>query len=180
MPYPVTSSQGDGLLRAQILIFLIFGGAIIIPSNAWAVQSPMSPEQLLSASDLVALVRVLSVTCLSVGQTAEHLRICSARLGLLKIRKGDFRKYDIVEVWWEETSRQVYGPWYVAYLPGEKVWTHLKWRCQTLETTWWNATKQVQPPQRNLPSEVMETVKASLWTRLPFEIANGLRHMFPH
>jgi hypothetical protein len=139
----------------------------------------MSPEELFSASDIVALVRVLSVTCVAISQR-ERLRCCSARLGLLKIEKGNFHKFDTVEVWWEETPPLALGPWYVSYRPGEKVWTHLKWRRQTLETTWWNATKQVQPPQRNLPSKVMETVKASLWTRLPFEIASGLRHMFPH
>jgi hypothetical protein len=96
------------------------------------------------------------------------------------LRKGNFHKFDTVEVWWEEKSPLALGPWYVAYHPGEKVWTHLKWRRQTLETTWWNATKQVQPPQCNLPNKVMETVKAFLWNRLPFEIASGLRHMFAH
>jgi len=161
------------------IIFLVTGCVVIIPTNAWAIPAPMSPEQLFSASDIVVLVRVLSVTCLSISQR-EGLRCCSARLGLLKILKGNFHKFDTVEVWWEEKSPLALGPWYVAYHPGEKVWTHLKWRRQTLETTWWNATKQVQPPQRNLPNKVMETVQASLWTRLPFEIAGGLRHMFPY
>src|SRR6516164_8605717 len=72
---------------------------VLCPDPAWAIPAPMSPELLFSASDVVALVRVLSVTCVALGErNGEVLRDCYARLGLLQVRKGKYRKFDTLTV----------------------------------------------------------------------------------
>jgi len=90
----------------------------LCPSPAWAVPAPMSPADLLAASDLVALIRVLSVTCLEVwrhGGTGEELASFEARLGVLRVTKGQARRYRTVRLTWEEVSSQTLGNWCVRY-----------------------------------------------------------------
>ena len=66
-------------MRRAVLTILLFGLA------AWpalALPAPMSKEELLLNSDLVALVRIKSVTCVSVTKderTGERLPSWSAR-----------------------------------------------------------------------------------------------------
>lgn len=55
---------------------LLLGVLLFSPAPAWAIPAPMSPHDLMAASDLVALVRVLAVTCVGVfkdGHTGENL-----------------------------------------------------------------------------------------------------------
>lgn len=151
---------------------------VLCPEQAWAIPAPMSPERLLSASDVVALVRVLSVTCVALGERkGEVLRHCHARLGLLQVRKGQYRKFDTLTVFWNQTPRDVLGPWYVPYGPGEKAWTHLRLpqRSSAFETTWWNAKDLIEPARAPMPTGVMQTIKAPFLDRLPFVIADTLR-----
>src|SRR4051812_6706114 len=61
---------------AGCLLRLLLGVLLFSPAPAWAVPAPMSPDDLMAASDLVALVRVLAVTCVGVfkdGHTGENL-----------------------------------------------------------------------------------------------------------
>ena len=79
------------LSRGLSLLVLIMLGA----SPALALPAPMSDADLLAKSDLVALVRVLSVTCVSVSkdeQTGEALRNYSANVELIEVIKGDVAK----------------------------------------------------------------------------------------
>ena len=159
-------------------VFLV----VLCPGQAWAIPAPMSPEQLLSASDVVALARVLSVTCVALGErNGEVLRDCSARLGLLQVHKGKYRRFDTLTVYWNQTPHNMLGPWYVPYGPGEKAWTHLRLPqgSSAFETTWWNAKDQIEPARAQMPTDVMQTIKASFLDRLPFLIADMFRFKHP-
>jgi hypothetical protein len=163
-------------MRRAALFILIVICVLTADTSAWALPPPMSPAELFAASDLVALVRVLSVTCVAIIHGREDLRRYTAELGVLKPRKGELRRYDIVEVQWEEIPRDVLGPWSVAYHPGGKGWTHLVWQDGICGTTWWNAADDwSRRGARKLPQQVMETKRASLPTRAPFRIVSGWR-----
>jgi hypothetical protein len=119
-------------------------------------------------SDLVARVRVLSVTCTSVTQeanTGEDLPGYLARLQVLETKKGDAKKGDQVLVTWRAVPKDVNGPWAVYYYPGEEMWTHLTLRSGgvTYATTWWNAKGDdlKTPDTRDLPTTPGETVVAT-------------------
>ena len=125
----------------------------------------MSEEELVQKSDLVALVRVLSVTRTSVTQdehSGEELPGYLAKLEVLDVKKGDVKPGETVLVTWREIPKGVLGPWVVRYYPGEEVWTHLSKRSggATYATTWWNAKGQpIKPAQiTELPTTVGETV----------------------
>jgi hypothetical protein len=160
----------------KILLFLSVVTCVMTQSAcAYAVPAPMSAEDLLAASDLVTLVRVLSVTCVAiVHRESEDLRRYTAELGLLRVRKGEHRRYDVVEVEWEETPKGVLGPWYVPYYPGGLGWTHLVRGNGTYHTTWWNAADWRRFGNRGLPQRVMKTKRAPLLVRGLFRIPRAL------
>ena len=125
------------LSRGLSLLVLIMLGA----SPALALPAPMSDADLLAKSDLVALVRVLSVTCVSVSkdeQTGEALRNYSANVELIEVIKGDVAKGAEVTITFEDIPQGLLGPWSVFYYPGEMVWTHLVKQGDDYTTTWWN------------------------------------------
>ena len=112
-----------------------------LATPALAVPAPMSDADLLAKSDLVALVRVLSVTCVSVSKderTGEPLRNYSANVELLEVIKGDEPKGIDVDITFHDLPKQIVGPWSVFYYPGEIVWTHLVKDGDAYTTTWWN------------------------------------------
>lgn len=115
---------------------------IAIPAApALAVPPPMSQEELLQKSDLVALVRIRSVTCLSVSTdpgSGETLPSWSAKAELMEVIKGEDVKGDTVDIDFEAIPTGVLGPWTVYYYPGEMVWTHLVGKDGEYTTTWWN------------------------------------------
>lgn len=135
---------------------------------AYALPAPMSEQDLLDKSDLVALVRVLSVTCTSVTQderTGEELPGYLARLQVLESKKGDAKKGGEVLVTWRAIPKDVAGPWTVYYYPGEEVWTHLTLRSGGVSyaSTWWNAKGDdvKVPDTRDLPLSPGDTVVAT-------------------
>jgi hypothetical protein len=119
---------------------------------------PMPEQELTEKSDLVALVRVLSVTCTSVTKdekTGEDLPGYLAQLKLLEVKKGDAKQGDEVLVTWRAVPKAVLGPWTVYYYPGEEVLTHLTKRSggASYASTWWNAKGDPvkAPDTRDLP-----------------------------
>jgi len=115
--------------------------AILPLGPALAVPAPMSGEELLAKSDLVALVRVISVTCLSVSKderTGEPLRSYSANVELIEVIKGDEPKGTDIDITFHDLPKKIVGPWSVFYYPGEMVWTHLVKDGDAYTTTWWN------------------------------------------
>jgi hypothetical protein len=152
------------VLRALALAL----AALCVALPALAVPAPLSEQELMEKSDLVARVRVLSVTCTSViqdEQTGEELPGYLARLQVLETKKGDTNKGDEVIVTWRAISKSVVGPWAVYYYPGEEVWTHLALRSggASYASTWWNAKGDdlKNPDTRDLPTVPGETVVAT-------------------
>ena len=128
---------------------------------ALALPAPMSDDELTEKSDLVALVRVLSVTCTSVSKdpkTGQLLPGYLAKLQVLETKKGDAKRGDDVLVTWRTVPKGALGPWAVAYYPGEEVWTHLTKRSGgvTYASTWWNAKGEPvkEPETEDLPVQI--------------------------
>ncbi|MGK2923563.1 MAG: hypothetical protein ACSLE4_12430 [Methyloceanibacter sp.] len=135
---------------------------------ALSLPAPMSDEELMENSDLVALVRVMSVTCTSITkdpQTGEELPGYLAKLRVIEASKGDVRPGGEVLVTFRAIPSGALGPWTVFYYPGEEVWTHLVKRegGVTYATTWWNAKGDVvkAPETKELPTTVGESAVAT-------------------
>ena len=112
-----------------------------LAAPAQALPAPMSDHELLSKSDVVALVRVLSVTCTAVTKderTGERLPSWSANVELMEVIKGDVAKGNDVTITFHAVPTGLLGPWSVYYYPGEMVWTHLVRDGDAFTTTWWN------------------------------------------
>jgi hypothetical protein len=127
----------------RLLLVLLITGAV----PAYALPAPMSEQDLMENSALVARVRVLSVTCTSVikdEQTGEDLPGYLARLQVLATKEGTAKKGDEVLVTWRAMPTGIMGPWAVYYYPGEEMWTHphaaeRRGELCHYATTWWNA-----------------------------------------
>ena len=78
-----------------------------------ALPAPMSGSELLNKSDLVALVRINSVTCISVAKderTGEELPSWSAKAELMEVIKGDEVKGDTVDISFHAIPTGLLGP----------------------------------------------------------------------
>src|SRR5262245_12750975 len=101
--------------------FLRWAGMLLlafIASPALALPAPMSDQELMEKSNLVALVRVLSVTCTSLTKdeaTGEELPSYLATLQVREVKKGDAKKGDEVIVTWRAVPKSIVGPWTVYY-----------------------------------------------------------------
>ncbi len=149
----------------RLFALLVF---CLAATTALALPAPMSEQELTEKSDLVALVRIMSVTCTSITEdetTGERLPGYIAKLRVLKVKKGDFKPGGEVLVTFRAIPKGALGPWTVFYYPGEEVWTHLVKRAGgvTYASTWWNAKGEaVQPPETtDLPTTVGESALAS-------------------
>ena len=103
------------------LSLLVFVSAIAGP--ALALPAPMSEQELMEKSDLVALIRVLAVTCTSIvkdEQTGEELPGYLATLKILEVKKGEAKQGEQVLVTWRAVPKGILGPWAVYYYPGEE------------------------------------------------------------
>jgi hypothetical protein len=136
-------------------------------TSALALPAPMSEQDLTDKSDLVATVRVLSVSCTSVkkdDKTGEALPSYLAKLRLVDVKKGDAKPGDEIIVTWRAVPKGVVGPWTVNYYPGEEVLTHLikKSGGVSYGSTWWNAKGEDINTLENtdLPSELGQTLVA--------------------
>ncbi|MGZ5918057.1 MAG: hypothetical protein ACXWJ4_12225, partial [Methyloceanibacter sp.] len=122
------------LLPLALLLAMGAGPAVALPA-------PMSDSDLLTKNDLVALVRIWSVTCGSVSKdehTGEDLPNWSAKAELIEVIKGDELKGSDVTITFSAIPKGLLGPWSVYYYPGEMVWTHLKGKNGIYTTIWWN------------------------------------------
>jgi len=149
--------------RALPLLSLLL--ICILAQPAGAIPAPMSEQELTDKSDLVALVRVLSVTCTTITkdeQTGEELAGYLAKLKILEVKKGDVKEGEEVLVTWRAIPKTIVGPWTVYYYPGEEVVTHLTKRSGGVSyaSTWWNAKGDdvKAPDSRDLPTTPGETV----------------------
>jgi hypothetical protein len=133
-------------MHRLVVVSAVLIGLGLPPAPAFALPAPMSQEQLLEKSDLVALVRIKSVTCVSVSKdepTGEELPSYSARAELIEVIKGEDVKGDSVNISFHAIPTGLLGPWTVYYYPGEMVWTHLVGKNGSYTTTWWNGRGNV-------------------------------------
>jgi hypothetical protein len=147
------------------LLSLFLLSCLITAPLALAVPAPMTEQELTDKSDLVALVRVLSVTCTTITkdeQTGEELPGYLAKLKVLETRKGDVKPGETVLVTWRAMPKSITGPWAVYYYPGEEVVTHLTKRSNgaTYASTWLNAKSEIvkSPDNKDLPTTPGETL----------------------
>jgi hypothetical protein len=150
------------------LILSALSVALALATPARALPAPMSDQDLMAKSDLVALVRVLNVTCTSITKddaTGEELPSYLATLQVLEVKKGEAKRGDEVIVTWRAVPKSVVGPWTVYYYPGEEVVTHLTKRSggASYASTWWNAKGDdvKAPDTRDLPVTPGESVVAT-------------------
>lgn len=136
---------------------------IVSTSNsAMAVPAPMSKSELELNSDVVAKVRVLSVTCLRMSQdsgTGQKLGAYRAKVLVVEARKGA-APGDVLNVDFSDVT-PVLGSWSVPYYVGEVSNTHLVWEADkaSLTTFWWNAKETLESPQDGrLPTRAGETI----------------------
>ena len=149
----------------KFLSLLVLAFVTTLP--ALALPAPMSEQELTDKSDLVALVRVLAVTCTSITTdeaTGEELPGYLAQLKVVEVKKGDAKPGEVVLVTWRAIPKNVDGPWTVYYYPGEMVWTHLVGKDGSYTTTWWNGrgtvvSKAVIDTLPTTPGETVEIPK---------------------
>jgi hypothetical protein len=144
----------------------LFVLACLATLPALALPAPMSEAELMEKSDVVALMRVVSVTCTSVTkdeQTGEELPGYLASLKVIEVKKGDVKPGEELLVTWRAVPKGLLGPWAVEYYPGEEMVTHLTKRSGgvTYASTWWNAKGDDvrSPDTRDLPVTPGETVR---------------------
>jgi hypothetical protein len=148
----------------RILTLLSF---FLLATQALALPAPMSEAELLEKSDVVAVIRVLSVSSTAVtkdDQTGEELPSYLARARLLEVKKGDVKQGDEILITWRAIPKGIVGPWTVNYYPGEVVLTHLTKKSggATYGSTWWNAKGDdiKAPASTELPTSIGETFDA--------------------
>ena len=148
-------------MALSLKIFLLVVGLSLCPTPAWAVPPPMSSDQLMAASDIVVLVRVVAVTCTALVRDLPSYR---AQLEILAVKKGNVREHDMVFVMWSEIPQGLLGSWVVQYFPGEELWTYLKWDQDTTAytATWWNARGESvrTPDTQELPRVIGGVISA--------------------
>jgi hypothetical protein len=155
-------------LAVAILVLLL----AFVAAPAMALPAPMSDDELLAKSDLVALIRVLSVTCTGVAKdahTGEALPSYGANAEVMEVIKGDVAKGDDVTITFHAIPKGILGPWTVYYYPGEMVFTHLVRDGNAYTTTWWNGRGRLVNKAiiTELPTKAGETVEVPRRTSHP-------------
>jgi hypothetical protein len=148
-------------------LIVLIAGLLFLTSPALALPAPMSEQELMDKSDLVATIRVLSVSCTAVTKdekSGQDLPAYLARVRLIDVKKGEAKKGDEILVTWRAIPKDVVGPWTVNYYPGEVVPTHLVKKSGGVSygSTWWNAKGDdiKAPESTELPETPGETFDA--------------------
>jgi hypothetical protein len=148
-------------------LIVLIAGLLFLTSPALALPAPMSEQELMDKSDLVATIRVLSVSCTAVTKdekSGQELPAYLARVRVLDVKKGEAQKGDEILVTWRAIPKDVVGPWTVNYSPGEVVPTHLVKKSGGVSygSTWWNAKGDdiKAPESTELPETPGETFDA--------------------
>ena len=159
-------------MRRYLLLSSFFLLLSFLTGPVFALPAPMSDDELLAKSDLVALVRVLSVTCTGVAKderTGEALPSYKAKAEVMEVIKGDVAKGDDVTITFHAIPKGILGPWTVYYYPGEMVFTHLVRDGDAYTTTWWNGRGKLVNKAiiNDLPTKAGETVEVPRRTSHP-------------
>jgi hypothetical protein len=155
-----------------VLLSMLSAAISFVATQALALPAPMSDDELLAKSDLVALIRVLSVTCTGVAKderTGEALPGYKASAEVMEVIKGDVAKGDDVSITFHAVPTHILGPWTVYYYPGEMVFTHLVKDGDGYTTTWWNGRGKLvnKAVITDLPTKAGEAVEVPRRTSHP-------------
>ena len=85
----------------------------LLTMPALALPAPMSEQELMDKSDIVAVIRVLSVSCIAVTKdekSGEELPAYLAKVRLLEVKKGEAKKGDEILVTFRAIPKDELGP----------------------------------------------------------------------
>jgi hypothetical protein len=155
-----------------VLLTILSAAICFVATPILALPAPMSDDELLAKSDLVALIRVLSVTCTGIekdDRTGEALPSYKANAEVMEVIKGEVAKGDDVTITFHAVPTHMLGPWTVYYYPGEMVFTHLVRDGDAYTTTWWNGRGKLVNKAiiTDLPTKPGETVEVPRRTSHP-------------
>ena len=104
-PDPLPGQRNSHVSSTLLLLLLS-----VLATPALALPAPMSEQELTDKSDLVATVRVLSVSCIVMtkdDKTGEDLPAYLAKVRLMEVKKGDAKKGDEILVTWRAIPKDM-------------------------------------------------------------------------
>lgn len=135
---------------------IIFFLPLIISINLYTVTSnalpaPLSNEQLLKQSDIIAKVKVIGVA--KIGYVNNAIKY-QAWLKILKSIKGDVIINDTIIVTWHRFDKKLIGSWAIDYYPDEELITYLIWDRdeKSYKNISWNSADKIQLSDKKLPT----------------------------
>jgi hypothetical protein len=141
---------------------IIFFLPLIISINLYTVTSnalpaPLSKEQLLKQSDIIAKVKVIGVT--KIGDVKNAIKY-QAWLKILKPIKGYVIVNDTIIVTWHKFDKKLIGSWAIDYYPDEELITYLIWDRdeKSYKNISWNSVDKIQSSGKKLPKNDGEII----------------------
>ena len=140
------------------LPFLISINLYTVTSNA--LPAPLSKEQLLKESNVIARVKVIGVT--KIGYVKNAIKY-QAWLKILKSIKGDIISNDTIIVTWHRFDKKLIGSWAIDYYPDEELITYLIWDRdeKSYKNISWNSADKIQSSSKKLPTKDGEIILCS-------------------
>jgi len=153
----------------KIIFFLpliIFINLYTVTSNA--LPAPLSKEQLLKESKVIARVKVIGVT--KIGYVNNAIKY-QAWLKIIKPIKGDVIVNDTIIATWYKFDKKLIGSWAIDYYPDEELITYLIWDHdeKSYKNISWNSVDKIQSSGKKLPTNDGEITLCS-------ESSNSLKH----
>ena len=134
---------------------IIFYLPLIISLNLCTVTSnalpaPLSKEQLLRESTVIARVKVIGVAKVSYVKNAIKYQ---AWLKIIKPIKGEVIVNDTIIVTWHRFDKKLIGSWAIDYYPEEELITYLIWDRdeKSYKNISWNSADKIQSSDKKLP-----------------------------
>ena len=170
------------LLMAGLLAALWLAGAT---GPVRALPPPLSAEELQKRSDVVAVVRVLAVTCTAQApdaETKQPLRTFQAWLQVVRVDKGNAKPDETITLEWRETPKGGFADGATPFFPGEEVKTYLKWigDRRLFEVAGVGGLKEpIRPADiQKLPEKPGQVLVAKTLTQAPLTRNDALEAMF--
>ena len=135
---------------------IIFFLPLITSLNLYTVTSnalpaPLSKEQLLRESTVIARVKVIGVA--KVGYVKNAIKY-QAWLKIIKPIKGEVIVNDTIIVTWHRFDKKLIGSWAIDYYPDEELITYLIWDRdeKSYKNISWNSVDKIQSSDKKLPT----------------------------
>jgi hypothetical protein len=145
----------------KIIFSLLFAIPVILYSIfSNALPAPLSNEQLLKQSDIIAKVKVIGVA--KIGQINGAVKY-HAWLKILEPTKGSVSINDTIIVAWHKFDKKLIGSWAIDYYPDDELLTYLIWddNEKSYKNISWNSAKKIQSYNKKLPINDGEIIFSS-------------------